>query len=354
MVEEWKQMIKNFTKAFHPYGKTLEQWDMAWKRLSWNPKSETMEDFTDKVKQLGDMLDKNEQEQVRTIKMNTPDRGTYQAIMRCDTIVEIVETINQLEGFPLIHNPTEATNTAVVPFMIAQQRDKAVTFANDSLFLNSMVELGEQIGSKIASKFSDKMSELANNIDRLSLRVEDYKKSPRKYRRDYPEERDRYRGRSNSRNRSNSRGRYDDNKYRRFEDRYDRSNSRERPDRYKTEYRSDFRDRYRDDDRYRMDDRYRDDDTYRRNDKPNQKGKIWCDFCKSMGHHPLEKCYGYMYAQNIVDKHRSEIAERKSLNKSISKRNLTPGPERQDRFNYVDDSCNLKELHERYGEALNC
>ena len=56
-------------------------------------------------------------------------------------------------------------------------RDKAVTFANDSLFLNSIAELGEQIGSKIASRFSDKMSELANNIDRLSVRVEDYKKN---------------------------------------------------------------------------------------------------------------------------------------------------------------------------------
>ena len=53
------------------------------------------------------------------IKMSTPDRGTYQAIMRCDTIDEIVETINQLEGFPLIHNPTEATNTPVVPFRSA-------------------------------------------------------------------------------------------------------------------------------------------------------------------------------------------------------------------------------------------
>ena len=68
------------------------------------------------------MLDKNEQEQVRIIKMSTLDRGTYQAIMRCDTIDEIVETINQLEGFPLIHNPTGATNTLMVPFMGAQQR----------------------------------------------------------------------------------------------------------------------------------------------------------------------------------------------------------------------------------------
>ena len=68
------------------------------KDLVGNPKSETIEDFTDRVKQLGDMLDKNEQEQVRTIKMSIPDRGTYQAIMRCDTIDEIVETINQLEG----------------------------------------------------------------------------------------------------------------------------------------------------------------------------------------------------------------------------------------------------------------
>ena len=73
-VEKWKQILKNFTQVFHPYAKTLEQWDMAWKRLRWNPKSETIEDFTDRVKQLGDMLDKNEQKQVRTIKMSTPDR----------------------------------------------------------------------------------------------------------------------------------------------------------------------------------------------------------------------------------------------------------------------------------------
>ena len=70
------------------------------------------------------MLDKNDQEQVRTIKMSTPDRQTYQAVMIYDTIDEIIETINQLEGFPLLHNPIEATNTQMVPFMSAQQRDK--------------------------------------------------------------------------------------------------------------------------------------------------------------------------------------------------------------------------------------
>ena len=63
----------------------------------------------------------------------------------------------------------------MVPFIGAQQRGKAVTFDNDLLFLNSMAELGEKIGSMIASKVSDKMSEFANNIDRLSVRVEDYK-----------------------------------------------------------------------------------------------------------------------------------------------------------------------------------
>ena len=46
-------------------------------------------------------------------------------------------------------------------------------------------------------------------------------------------------------------------------------------------------------------------------------------------------------------KHISESAERKSYSKNINKRNLTPGPDRQDKFNYVDDSCNLKELQEQ-------
>ena len=141
-VKGWKQIPISFTKAFHPYGKTLGQWDMAWKRLSWNPKSQRIKDFADRVKQLGDMPDKNEHEQVRTITMSTPDRRTYQTIIMCDTIDERVETIDQLEQFPLIHNPKEATNTPMVPFMGEQQRDKAVTFPNDSLFLNSVAELG--------------------------------------------------------------------------------------------------------------------------------------------------------------------------------------------------------------------
>ena len=36
--------------------------------------------------------------------MRTTDRGIYQAIMRCDTIYEIVETIYLLAGFPLTDN----------------------------------------------------------------------------------------------------------------------------------------------------------------------------------------------------------------------------------------------------------
>ena len=65
------------------------------------------------------------------IKLSTPDRGTYQAIMKCDLTDEIVETINQLEAFPLIHNPTEATNITMVQLMDTQQRDMAAIFAND-------------------------------------------------------------------------------------------------------------------------------------------------------------------------------------------------------------------------------
>ena len=40
-----------------------------------------------------------------------------------------------------------------------------------------------------------------------------------------------------------------------------------------------------------------------------------------------------MYAQSIAEKHRSESAKRKSSNKNINKRNLTSGPDKQDRFN---------------------
>ena len=38
-----------------------------------------------------------------------------------------------------------------------------------------------------------------------------------------------------------------------------------------------------------------------------------------MGYHPLEKCYGYMYAQGIVEKHKGKITEIESTTKTIPK-----------------------------------
>ena len=84
---------------------------MGMERFCWSSEYETIENFKDGVKQLGDMHDKNKQKQVRTINMVIPHRGTYKAIMWCDTFDEIVDTFNQLEELPLIHNPTEAKPT---------------------------------------------------------------------------------------------------------------------------------------------------------------------------------------------------------------------------------------------------
>ena len=108
------------------------------------------------------MFEKNEQEKIRTIKINTFHKGTYQAIMRCDTIDEIVETIYQLEGYLEFIIPEKQQTPQWFHSWCAQKRDKIVTFANDSLFPNNIAELGEKIGNKIASKLNDKMSELAN------------------------------------------------------------------------------------------------------------------------------------------------------------------------------------------------
>ena len=35
---------------------------MEWERPSWNHKTEVIEEFTDRVKQLGDMFNRNEKE----------------------------------------------------------------------------------------------------------------------------------------------------------------------------------------------------------------------------------------------------------------------------------------------------
>ena len=48
---------------------------------------------------------------------------------------------------------------------MGHKRDKTITFANHSHFLNSVEELGEKKGSKKPFKLNDKKSELANSID---------------------------------------------------------------------------------------------------------------------------------------------------------------------------------------------
>ena len=62
-MEEGKEILKNLTEAFHHCGEHKGDsgwWNTAGKGLNWNPKSETKDNFTDRVKQLGDLFDKNE------------------------------------------------------------------------------------------------------------------------------------------------------------------------------------------------------------------------------------------------------------------------------------------------------
>ena len=53
-------------------------------------------------------------------------------------------------------------------------------------------------------------------------------------------------------------------------------------------------------DRYKRNDKYRDVNGYmkadRRNDRSNSKVKNGYEFFKSMGYHPLDKCYDYIHA----------------------------------------------------------
>ena len=343
-VAQYNQVLKDFAKAFHPLGKTVEQLEMAWARLRWNPQSESIEDFANKVTQLAKVLSKSDAEGVLKIKMASPDADTYKMIMNCTNADEIIRIINQLQAMSF--QPTGATAATAatgptIPFMSAQHDPcKQVSFQEP--IIENM------------SKMTDQIAMLTDHIDKMAVSINDSRKSPRFDRRDY-----RGRNRSHSGDRGRDRNRYD--RYRsssRDRDRRNRSNSRD-------SYRSLSRDRNRDRGRdYRRDDyyRYRDDRSrnYGRSDyrdyKPRDDRKR--GYWKRIN---FSHCAGCSCNQPCTQQHNHNQQSSQNQNRSNGRtsRGNTPGP---DRFNtmterlhdLVDDSCNLLELHQQYEDSLNC
>ena len=164
---EWQQILKDFARNFHPLGKTTEQLEVAWNNLKWLPKIESIEDFANKVTQLAEILNKSQAEQIIKIKMACPDKGTYQMIMGCTTIDEIIKIINQLQAMSWLNPPPAPSQAQTNPFQIlsAQQDDsKTVSIEKETTILHNTPDWPERIGDRIASKVNDKISDLAQNF----------------------------------------------------------------------------------------------------------------------------------------------------------------------------------------------
>ena len=159
-VAQWQEILKDFARNFHPLGKTTEQLEMAWNNLRWQPSIESIEDFAEKVNQLAHILNKSQADQVIKIKMACPDKSTYQMIMGCTSVDEIVTIVNQLQAMSWLKpsNPLQVLS--------AQHDDvrKTVSFAKETTMLYETPDWPERIGDRIASKVNDKLSKFTQNF----------------------------------------------------------------------------------------------------------------------------------------------------------------------------------------------
>ena len=120
---QYDQLIGDFIQTFHPMGKTKNQLDLSWESLQWNSQIETIHQFVSKLKNLASVLGKTEADQAYRLKTSLPPE-LRNIIMTCNSVVSIVDIINQLQAMNSLGlNPTTpavATNTPAMPLMATQ------------------------------------------------------------------------------------------------------------------------------------------------------------------------------------------------------------------------------------------
>ena len=273
----WKELEKAFLSNFSWAGGTSEQMRKAWKKLEWDPTTESLDDFVYKFSELATALNESEDTKLDSFVCCLPN-SMFGFVADATDVPSAVKKLKRgigLGSIPLTNTNTPAVKPAMAHPGFMAMRDKAVNFNAETVLQDSMKKAIETTWTQNNERLTDSIDRMTENMtESLNVLVDRFDRN-----RDRNRSRDRYR--RDSRDNSFNRG---------------RDNSRS-PDRR----RDDSRDRYsyNDRDRGRGRDRYRDRSRDRSNsgnrnsyNRSNRSGsgvrydrnKKFCEYCKKPNH----------------------------------------------------------------------
>ena len=248
--DEWTRIKTAFKSYFNPLGCTREHQIKAWKTLSWDPATESLEDFVCRFYQLATDLGHNDQnEQLEHFLVCVPP-SMYLYVTGAETVQNAVERLRRGMALGQLV-PTQAlpTPTTGNPLPFMAMNEKQVKFASPK-----PIRKQSYSPDPVSGIIVEKLTKLAAVVDNITEKWEQDKERDRVRTRDRERDRERDRDRNKNRNRFDSRNRSASN---------DRSKSRDRSS-----------------------DRRPD----RRDSRRNDTGRSGCEFCSKPGH-SIAKCW---------------------------------------------------------------
>ena len=114
-------MKEQFKQQFHPVGNTREEQKASWRNIKWDG-SETLDEFSYRVTQLGKALGLNDQHILDTFRLGLPP-NTYVNLVHIDGIQA---TLNMAKRHMAVSKGTSPGASAIsnIPFMVASSNDR--------------------------------------------------------------------------------------------------------------------------------------------------------------------------------------------------------------------------------------
>ena len=127
-VQEYKKMLSLFTTEHNPIGSTIEQQNMAWKNMKWDPTTERLDDFVYRFRRVAQEIGYNADQQLTFFRCSVPPH-LYFYLKDATPLKEAMENIKRacaLGGVSVQGPPVkvETNSSPTVPFMFMNDRQE--------------------------------------------------------------------------------------------------------------------------------------------------------------------------------------------------------------------------------------
>ena len=288
--EHYENLVKEFKNEFSKYGSSRAEKTASWDNLKWDSKTETLDSFYRRLKELAEDLNKDD-EDIRNQFIRAMPGYIIPAVASIGKIADMKSCVKRLIGY---YKLTPGA-TSMSPDLQTFAAEKSVAFNQENV-TNSKID---QLCSKVdeyTNQMTQRFTKVECDIDYLKRDMTELRLGQQERGRDRTRKASRSKSRSKSNKRIESLVRdhvyqlmarepsrsYKDNKRDSSKDRYGRERSKSRS-KSKENYRSNSKDRkgnYYDYKRSNSKDR---DSGYKRSSS-SERSKLFCKYCNTSGH----------------------------------------------------------------------